>query len=281
VPPKIVLSASHESICIAVIATALISINPAFAELEKGKGKLQEPTKAQQPTKAQPTKAQPTKAQPSLLHMRKPTPSDKLVGWFLNPNYPIKQHLDFSKESGWKKTGRFGYNLGLFFLGFVTSAAWHEFGHFVMAKCLSVDFAWPASGWDGILMPLWKIPPDTPTNKTIPIALSGFIFDAVSTEIILWVPQIPKDNMFVLGYLVHSIFNNLFYPLTDVIRGGYGDIRTYRQAGGPPAALYVPLMLHSLLAVGRLIFLNKDFQGRFNPWAARASAGVDLVLLRW
>jgi hypothetical protein len=235
----------------------------------------------QAPTGAKLSAQPQSKPAPNLLRMRRPTASHKVVGWFLNPNYPAKRHLDFSKESGWKKTGRFGYNLGLFMLGFATSAAWHELGHFIMTKCLSVSFTWPASGWDGILMPLWKIPPETPQDKVIPIALAGFIFDAVSTEVILWVPQIPKDNMYVLGYLAHSIFNNLLYPLTDVIRGGYGDIHTYRQAGGPPAALYVPLMLHSLLAMARLIFLNKDFQDRFNPWAAPASAGVDLVLLRW
>jgi hypothetical protein len=213
--------------------------------------------------------------------MRKPTVADKVCGWFLNPNYPLQHKLDYSRDSGWKKAGRFGANLGLFLLGFISSAAWHELGHLIMAKSLGVPFTWPASGWDGVLMPLWRIPSDTPSGKMMAISLAGFMFDAVSTEVFLWVPQIPKDNMFVLGYLVHSIFNNMLYPLTDVIRGGYGDIHAFRLAGGSPIAINVPLILHSLLALTRLVFLNKEFRDRFNPWAAPSSAGVDLVLLRW
>ncbi|MCC6749166.1 MAG: hypothetical protein IT371_16005 [Deltaproteobacteria bacterium] len=224
--------------------------------------------------------AQPPAA-PKPVVLPRPTVWDRFSGLYFNPNYAITHRLDYSKDSGWKKFGRFSWNVGLVIMGIVASTVWHELGHFIMSKSLGVSFKWPASGWDGIFIPLWHIPDDTPRDKRIAISLTGFIFDAVATEVLLWVPQIPKDNLFVVGFLLHSILNNLLYPLVDVIRGGYGDVQSLRTAGMPVVQLHVPLVLHSLLALSRLLFLHTKFAARFNPWAAPKSAGANVILFNW
>ena len=209
------------------------------------------------------------------------TGGEKALGFFLNPQYAIDHKIDFSEASGWRKAGSVLSNVGLLLAGVAASAAVHEISHFVMAKALGVDFDWPAGGLDGPFLPLWRIG-ETSSAKRVAVALSGFASSAVAAEVILLVPQIPKDNLFVLGFLMHAALNNLLYPITDLVRGGYGDMQVLREANVNLAYVHVPLILHSLLALIRLTIFDDDFSRRFNAWATPTKGGSSLQLvLRW
>lgn len=220
-----------------------------------------------------------------------PPPSirDKLVGFYLNPNYALDNKLDFSRDSSWTKTGRVFGNLGLILLGFVSAIAWHEFSHFVVAKIAGTEFEWPVGGFDGPLLPRWKIPPSASARARAWIAGSGFLTHALTTETLMWIPQVPKDNLFIVSFLMTMILNNMFYPLTDAIFNastgrGYGDLQIMRDAGvsrSGVTAIQIVLIVHGAWSLTRLFFLDKRFKSRFNPWAPIRGAGTDVVLLRW
>lgn len=215
----------------------------------------------------------------------KPTASDKFSRWYLNDNYP-QQRAWKQPVSAWEQVGHFGANLGLFLLGVASSMALHEITHFLVTSAMGLRFNWPAGGFDGPLLPLWQLDPNATNGQRAAVASAGFIAHAVATEVILWVPQIPKDNLFVLGFLLTSIINNLLYPITDAVnnavRGnGYGDIQILREVGAQTGQVHIPLILHSLLALARLIFLSDDFSARFNLWSKPRAAGSNVVLLQW
>ena len=88
---------------------------------------------------------------------------------------------------------------------------------------------------------------------------------------------LPKDNLFVLGFLGHSILNNLFYPIVDLARGGYGDVQILREGGGSVPTVHIVVILHSLSAIARLFLFSKDFKARFLPWSTQRGQGLDVV----
>lgn len=211
----------------------------------------------------------------------KMTTIDRLTALYLNPNYPVAQGWDFSGDTTWRKVGRLGKNLGLLLMGVIAGIVVHEFSHFMVAKISGTSFEWPASGFDGPFVPLWRIAPETPVSSRIAVAVAGFVGSAVVSEAIMYIPQVPKDNLFILGLLLHATLNNLLYPITDAARNGYGDIDSLRKDNVNVTQLHIPLILYSLLTISRLVLLDKDFKSRFNPWAKPRSSGANVVLWQW
>lgn len=240
------------------------------------------PPPASKPVAKQPPKKKKSIGKKVLAY--RPTGGDMVSGWFFNRTYAAEHGIDYSGQSTGRKVGRFTANLGLFMLGIAASIAYHELAHLIMARALGVEFKWPATGFDGPLLPHWDLG-EASQGRRVAIASVGFAAHIISTEVILLVPQIPKDNLFVLGFLLAGIVNNLLYPVSDAmslaITGtGYGDIQVLRENGWRGPQAHIPLIAHSLFALARLIFLDDDFQKRFNPWRKQRASGADIVF-RW
>ena len=205
--------------------------------------------------------------------VRSAAPTHRLSGIYLNPNYEAGP----APRSGWDAVGRFSANLGLLLAGCVTAIIVHELAHLVVAASVGLNLRWPSGGFEGPLIPLWRLEGDVTPGNIQAVASAGFIASALTTETLLLLPQVPKDNLFVVGLLLTSIMNNLLYPITDLALGGYGDYEILRETGTNLAQIHVPVLLHSAFALCRLFFLEDEFLARFNPWATPKDAGITIV----
>ncbi len=139
-----------------------------------------------------------------------------------------------------------------FVAGLASGIFFHETGHEIVARLENTDM-----GWSGVFNSQWRAP-SAHNTELRHIALAGFGAQIVSTEIILGMNQIPKDNAYVLGWLAFNVFNSLCYPLLNELRGGYGDIETLRKAGIDTAYVEIGLIAHGLLTAYR-IYRNPQF----------------------
>jgi len=130
--------------------------------------------------------------------------------------------------------------------GFVAGGAFHELSHAVVAKIEDVHMEW------GGFTPRWTAYTND-SGKLRNIAFAGFGGEILSSEIILGVPAIPKDNAFVLGWLAWDILDPILYTLQDSLqKGGYGDIETLRNNGVNTDLMKVGLIAHALVTAYRL-----------------------------
>ena len=139
-----------------------------------------------------------------------------------------------------------------FIAGWASGFFFHEAGHEIVARLEGVDM-----GWSGVFNTRWTVFTSN-KNKLRHIALAGFGAQIVSTEIILGIDQIPKDNAYVLGWLAFNVFNSFYYPLVNQLRGGYGDIETVRKTGIDTAYVEIGLIAHGLLTAYR-VYNNPKF----------------------
>ncbi len=136
-----------------------------------------------------------------------------------------------------------------FVAGLASGIFSHEAGHEIVSRLEDVDLDWSGAHWTVH---------ETDKNKVRHIALAGFGAQIISTEIILGVDQIPKDNAYVLGWLAFNVFNSFYYPLVNQLRGGYGDIETLRKNGIDTAYVEIGLIAHGLLTAYR-VYNNPKF----------------------
>jgi hypothetical protein len=125
--------------------------------------------------------------------------------------------------------------------GVATGFLFHEAGHQIVAKLENVDM-----GWSGLLNPRWMAYTDD-REKFRRITFGGFGAQVLSTEVILGVDAIPKDNAFILGWLGFNILNTMLY-----VGGGNGDFKMLRENGVDTTYLGIGLAAYALLSAYRL-----------------------------
>ena len=136
-----------------------------------------------------------------------------------------------------------------FTAGFLAGLAFHELGHEVVGRLEGAEMHWSGTEWNTNASP----------SDMRRIAIAGFGAQILSTEIILGVEDIPKDNAFVLGWLGYNILNGIYYVVQDQIHSdGYDDIKTLRNNGFDTTYLKIGLVLYSLVSAYRL-YKNPKF----------------------
>ena len=137
---------------------------------------------------------------------------------------------------------------GGFIAGVASGLVFHELGHEAMARFEGVDMRWSGTNWRT------SASPAAMRN----IAIGGFGAQVLSTEIMLGVDAIPKDNAFILGWLTFNVLNVANYMIKDEVCGGYGDFETLRNNGMNTDFLKVGLLAHAALSAYRL-YKNPKF----------------------
>ena len=138
---------------------------------------------------------------------------------------------------------------GGFIAGVASGLVFHELGHEAMARFEGVDMRW--SGTTN-----WRTSASPAAMRNI--AIGGFGAQVLSTEIMLGVDAIPKDNAFILGWLAFNVLNVANYMIKDEVCGGYGDFETLRNNGMNTDFLKVGLLAHAALSAYRL-YKNPKF----------------------
>lgn len=139
---------------------------------------------------------------------------------------------------------------GGFFGGLAAGLISHELlGHETMAKLEGADMHWNGTKWSTNASP----------SALRNIAMAGFGAQVLSTEILLGVDAIPKDNSFVLGWLTYNILNAVYYTAADSLqKGGCGDFETLRNNGTNTDLVKIGLLAHAALSAYR-IYKNPKF----------------------
>lgn len=137
---------------------------------------------------------------------------------------------------------------GGFIAGAIAGLASHELGHEVVARFEGADMHWSGTSWST----------DTSPSALRNIAIAGFGAQVLSTEVILGVDAIPKDNAFVLGWLTFNILNTVQYAAMDSLQGGHGDFETLRKNGANTDLVKIGLLAHAALSAYRL-YKNPKF----------------------
>ncbi len=137
-----------------------------------------------------------------------------------------------------------------FAAGFASGFLFHEAGHEVVARAENVDMSWNGDNrWFA------KTSSD---SKLRNIAFAGFGAQVVSTEVILGIDKIPKDNAYVLGWLAFNVLNSFLYPLRNELQGGYGDLETLRRTGIDTGYVEIGMVAYGLLTAYR-VYKNPKF----------------------
>jgi len=144
---------------------------------------------------------------------------------------PASARIDLAEKS----TGFVG--------GMLAGLAFHELGHEAMAGIEGANMHWNGLNWRT------KASHQALRN----IAISGFGAQVLSTEVLLDVKSIPKNNSFVIGWLTCNILNTLQYVAQDrLCGGGVGDFRCLRKNGMNVGYIEAGLVAHSLFSAYRL-----------------------------
>lgn len=123
----------------------------------------------------------------------------------------------------------------------------HELGHQFVATIENVDMTWRRNS------PIeWWAQTDSKTRLRN-IALGGFASEILGSEIVLEWDKIPKDNSFVIGYLLWNITNPILYTIKNETRKrGYADLKTIDQCGFKSEYVEMAIVVHALLSAYRL-----------------------------
>lgn len=143
---------------------------------------------------------------------------------------------------------------GWFVAGYLSGFGSHELHHAVIAKTEGVGMEW--SG--GVQFPgRWTAHSDD-KEKIRRVAIAGFVGQVLSTEVILGIDAIPKNNAFILGWLAYNISNAVYYTAVDNLRGGYGDFESLRNNGMNTDLVKVGLLAEAAISAYR-IYRNPKF----------------------
>jgi hypothetical protein len=153
-----------------------------------------------------------------------------------------------------------------FTAGYLAGYAFHDAGHFLVA--LIEDAKQPH-----ISGATFKSIPSNPESSRH-IAIGGFSAQILSTEIILDIDAIPKDNSFVLGWLTFNIMNTVSYVIADTISNDIcEDFKSLRTKGVNTDIIKVALLAHTALSVYR-IYKNPKFIPYVNITKNEVIAGL-------
>ncbi len=142
----------------------------------------------------------------------------------------------------------------------------HEAGHTIAALALGypmkdIHYSFSSVNIDGL-------PVGSHDDKII--KMSGFAAQALSSEIILGVDRIPKDNWFVAGILL----GNIVHPLIYVARAEFGtNARDFEGFSKKERRIAEALFVSDCLLTAYRVYANKDFPIRI------LSTGRDIRLL--
>ena len=142
----------------------------------------------------------------------------------------------------------------------------HEAGHTIAALALGYsmkDIHYSFSSVD-----IYGLPVGSHDDKII--KMSGFAAQALSSEIILGVDRIPKDNWFVAGILL----GNIVHPMVYVARAELGaNARDFEGFSKKERRIAEALIVSDCLLTAYRVYTNKDFPIRI------LSTGRDIRLL--
>ena len=94
----------------------------------------------------------------------------------------------------------------------------HEAGHQVAAAFSQDEINWSGTTWEC----------QSNCNASI-IAGSGFLAESLSSELLLNLPETPRQNPFVAGWLVWNIANPVLYTLHHELAGPHGDLKNFSR----------------------------------------------------
>lgn len=144
---------------------------------------------------------------------------------------------------------------GGFALGWWAGFGFHEGCHQLAAQATDTHMDWVWTGGE----PIWLISSSTSRFKKRIIASAGLSCQVISSEIILGVDKIPKDNSFILGWLGFNIFNAISYSISNEMHSsGVGDLGMLKSTGVKTEYVEAALIAHALLTAYRT-WKNPDF----------------------
>lgn len=130
----------------------------------------------------------------------------------------------------------------------------HEGGHAFVALIRNVPVNWNVD-WGGLH---GTIQTSSSCDKRA-IGFAGFGTHIVSTELILGIDSIPKDNAYILGWLTFNTLNSIAYSLRNELqKGGYGDLKLLKDNGVDVRYVETVLIGHALLTAYR-VYYNPKF----------------------
>jgi hypothetical protein len=155
--------------------------------------------------------------------------------------------------------------------GFVAGSIFHELGHYTIAKM---------EGMDNVQLHATKVTytyKEYNRRKRRNIAAGGFMADVFSSEILLASNKFPKDNSFVLGWLLWTIYNPINYTLRHEFSSinGYDDLKNLDETGIDATFAETGLLAHAALTAYRL-WKNPDV-----PIFIRTTSREIMVGLEW
>lgn len=152
-------------------------------------------------------------------------------------------------------------DFSLFVAGVVTQyPLTHEAGHWIAGKATGNNIEFSELGGSKI-----KGKPSK-QDKNI-VALSGFIFPIIVSEISLDVP-ISKGNPYVMGLILGPLIHNTSYIIQDIINAkssGYNDFETMDKAGLDREITYPIALIIPVIQIWRLT-RDKEAKSRWNLW---------------
>jgi len=159
--------------------------------------------------------------------------------------------------------------------GLLAGFASHELGHQVVAYAEDVEFTWRKKG----LGYVWRVDADKEDKRELKnVALGGFLTEIISSEIILSYDKIPKDNLFILGYLCWGIINPILYTISH--EAGWrdsqdNDLRMINSNGLKDEYIEAVIVSHALLTTWRLLSKKKI------PFSVQVNKGEIVMFLEF
>ena len=161
------------------------------------------------------------------------------------------------------------WGLGKFVLGLGSGFVGHESGHYLAAAALH-DLDKTHWQWTYI-----QLEPRVSDRDAGIIAVGGFSAEIISSEIILSVPAIKKDSLYILGWLAWDILNPIFYVIRHEMMGAKDDLALIEESSSETNKRITEAVILTHAAVSALrLFLNPEFGIVLNPTKGRATLNV-------
>ncbi|MBI5182038.1 MAG: hypothetical protein HZA06_03885 [Nitrospirae bacterium] len=139
-----------------------------------------------------------------------------------------------------------------FALGVGSGYVIHEAAHQVVAEVNGTPFKWQ-KGFGST----WVTSTNTSDSERVELASAGLGSQVLSTEVILNIKDIPKDDEYVIGILTFNVLNAILYVISDGIinpNDNYGDIEMMDKAGLDREYVNTFLIVHSLFTIYRAYY---------------------------
>ena len=169
-------------------------------------------------------------------------------------NKEERHYFDDVEIASVKEAGIIGFKRwSAYSSGWLAGFLSHELGHVGAAKLMGVK-----TKCSNILDP--RLNHHSNSNRKLRIIDSGgFDAEIISSEIILGIDAIPKNNPFFIGWLAFDVVNPIYYALIDKAQSGHGDMESFRRNGVNTNFVKIAMLAHSALSVYRFFEKPSSF----------------------